>query len=266
MTTQHTVERESSRPRAQIAERTLRKDNWRVQPIVNFTILLAFVVYSSWAAFVNADYFHEPYLSPFYAPCLGSTCPEEVLLGGIPLPAIISPALLILIVPLGFRLTCYYYRKAYYRSFWQSPPACGVREPHKKYTGERRFPLILQNLHRYFMYLALVLNVFLTWEAIAAFRDEHGNWGHLGLGAIIFVVNAAALWAYTLSCHACRHSVGGRLNNFSKHPVRYKFWTWVSKLNAKHMQIAWFSLVWVALTDLYVRLLATGVITDIKFF
>lgn len=266
MTSQSTAERESSRPRAQIAERTLRKDKWWVQPLVNFVILLGFVVYSSWAAFVNKDYFYEPYISPFYSPCLGGTCPPEVVWGGIPLPAIISPALLILIVPLGFRLTCYYYRKAYYRSFWQSPPGCGVREPHKKYTGERRFPLILQNLHRYFMYLALILNVILTYDAVIAFRDHHGEWGHMGVGTLVLIINAAGLWAYTLSCHACRHAVGGRLNNFSKHPVRYKFWTMVSRLNAHHMRIAWFSLVWVALSDLYVRLLASGTITDIQFF
>jgi hypothetical protein len=57
----------------------------------------------------------------------------------------LSPALIILIFPLGFRMTCYYYRKAYYRSFWMSPPACAVAEPHKTYTGETRAPLILQN-------------------------------------------------------------------------------------------------------------------------
>ena len=69
----------------------------------------------------------------------------------------LSPALLILIFPLGFRLTCYYYRKAYYRGFWASPPACAVAEPHAKYTGETRFPLILQNIHRYFFYFAVLV-------------------------------------------------------------------------------------------------------------
>src|SRR5438067_1236350 len=73
-----------------------------------------------------------------------------------------SPALLILPFPLGFRLTCYYYRKAYYRSFWLSPPACAVADAHRRYTGERRFPLIFQNVHRYFFYLALPFAVLLT--------------------------------------------------------------------------------------------------------
>ena len=49
-----------------------------------------------------------------------------------------------------FRLTCYYYRGAYYKSFWADPPACAVSEPRKIYLGERSFPLIMQNFHRYF--------------------------------------------------------------------------------------------------------------------
>jgi hypothetical protein len=88
----------------------------------------------------------------------------------------------------------------------------------------------------------------------------------MGLGSLILVVNAVLLWLYSLSCHSCRNSVGGRINNFSKHPVRYWAWTQVSKLNAYHMQIAWVSLVWVAMADLYIRLLASGTITDLRFF
>ena len=83
----------------------------------------------------------------------------------------ISPALLILIFPLGFRLTCYYYRKAYYRSFWLAPPACAVSDGHGSYSGETRFPLLLQNIHRYFFYFGLVFNVILTIDAIVAFRQ-----------------------------------------------------------------------------------------------
>ncbi|MBO0826150.1 MAG: hypothetical protein J2P24_00070 [Streptosporangiales bacterium] len=267
MTSQSTTGREvRPRPRVQITQRTLRRDTWWVQPLVTFVVLLGFVVYSTWAAFVNKDYFYEPYLSPFYSPCLGSTCPESVRWAGVVLPAFITPAVVVLIVPLGFRLTCYYYRKAYYRSFWQSPPGCAVTEPHTKYSGERRFPLILQNIHRYFFYLGLLLNIVLTYDAVIAFRDRHGNWGHVGLGTLVLLVNAALLWLYSVSCHACRHAVGGRLNHFSKHPVRYWFWTQVSKLNARHGQIAWFSLVWVALSDLFVRLTATGTIPYIQFF
>jgi hypothetical protein len=104
------------------------------------------------------------------------------------------------------------------------------------------------------------------YDAVIAFRDKHGNWGHMGLGTVIILVNALLLLAYSLSCHSCRHILGGRLKHFSKHPIRYWGWMQVSKLNRLHMQIAWVSLFGVALTDLYVRLLASGAITDLKFF
>jgi hypothetical protein len=71
---------------------------------------------------------------------------------------------------------------------------------------------------------------------------------------------------YTLSCHSCRHITGGRLRHFSKHPIRYKLWTWVSKENARHALWAWLSLFSVAVVDFYVYLLAHGNITDLRFF
>ena len=149
----------------------------------------------------------------------------------------LSPALLIAWIPLTFRFTCYYYRKAYFRSFWLSPPACAVAEPHGTYTGERRLPLILNNLHRYTFYLALVLNVVLTIDAIAGVPQARRAAGATsGSARVILCANAAALWFYTLSCHSCRNAVGGRITHFSKHPVRYKMWTFVSRINAHHMR------------------------------
>lgn len=176
------------------------------------------------------------------------------------------PALLILIFPLAFRGTCYYYRKAYYRGFWASPPACAVAEPHKKYSGETRFPLVIQNIHRYTFYFALPVAAFLTYDAVLAYRDEQYRWGHMGLGTLIFTVNIVLIWAYTLSCHSCRHIVGGKLRHFSKHPVRYRLWGWAGKLNRHHMLLAWASLISVSLADLYVYFLATGAFDDPRFF
>jgi hypothetical protein len=253
--------------RARIEARTLRQDNWWVMPAITFLVLVAFVIYATWRAFVGRDYYAAPYLSPFYSPCMGKQCVEGSADFGEPFgfwP--FSPALIILIVPLGFRLTCYYYRKAYYRSFWLSPPACGVAEPHKRYSGEMRFPLILQNLHRWFLILSAVVAVILTWDVIRTFRDASGHWGHMGLGTLVMAVNVFFIWGYTLSCHSCRHLVGGRLRHFSKHPLRYRFWTWVTKINPHHPKFAWLSLFSVALTDFYVYLLATGTITDPRFF
>jgi hypothetical protein len=253
--------------RAEISERTLRQDSYWVPPLVTFVVFSAFVVYASWRAFSGENYYASPYLSPFYSPCMGAQCVEGSADFGRPFSFWpYSPALIILIIPLGFRMTCYYYRKAYYRAFWLAPPACAVAEPHTKYTGERRFPLILQNSHRWFLILSGVIALVLTYDVILAFRNADHEWGHMGLGTVILGINAALLWLYTLSCHSCRHLVGGRLRHFSKHPVRYRMWTAVSRLNRDHPKYAWLSLFSVALADLYVYLLATGTITDVRFF
>jgi hypothetical protein len=231
--------------RAKIKERTLRTDKWWLEPAITFGVLFSFVIYATFRAFEGAHYFTEPLISPFYSPCLSQACDDGAkLFGWAPVSAqvfgfALSPALIILIFPLGFRMTCYYYRKAYYRSFWFSPPACAVAEPHTKYTGETRAPLILQNAHRWFFYAGLVFNVFLTYDAVLAFRDEHGKWGHFSVGTLVLLASSTLLWFYSLSCHTCRHTVGGRLKHFSKHPVRYKLWSVVSVLNTKHQQFAW---------------------------
>jgi len=255
-----------ARTRARIESKTLRKDDWWRQPTINAVALGIVVIYLTWASLVNADYFAAPYISPLYSPCLATTCLKGSGFHWIPWLSWLAPAVIIIGGPMGFRLTCYYYRKAYYRAFWQAPQACAVREPHAKYTGETRLPLIPQNLHRYFFYIALLFSVVLSVDAVIAFRNAHGQWGHMGLGTLMLIVNAALLWLYSLSCHACRHVIGGRLKHFSKHPVRYKSWTLVSRLNTRHMELAWISLAWVCLTDLYIRLVASGVISDVRFF
>ncbi|WP_340537412.1 hypothetical protein [Nocardioides sp. GXZ039] len=261
--------------RAHIDAATLRTDRWWIPPLVTFVLFSAFVIYSTIRAFSGSDYYAKPYLSPFYSPCLGD-CVEGASDFGQPFGWFpLSAALIILIFPLGFRLTCYYYRKSYYRAFWLSPPACAVAEPHVKYTGETRFPLILQNLHRYFWYAAIVIGCVLTFDVFLAFRPMPGEYAlgdgetsgiHMGLGTLLMIVNVVLIWLYTLSCHSCRHAVGGRLRHFSKHPVRYKLWTLVSKLNVNHGRYAWASLFSVALVDLYVYLVASGAIQDVRFF
>ncbi len=190
------------RTRARITAPTLREDPWRRQPAINFAVLTAIVIYLTWASLTNGDYFWNPYISPLYSPCLVTTCIHGSGVNWIPWVSGLAPAVLIIGVPMGFRLTCYYYRKAYYRSFWQAPRACAVREPHARYTGETRLPLILQNLHRYFFWIALIFNVILSWDAVIAFRSHTGAWGHAGLGTLVLVINAVLLWVYSLSCHA----------------------------------------------------------------
>ncbi len=254
--------------RARIDARTLRQDQWWLTPLATFVVFTAFVIYATWRAFAGSNFYAKPYLSPFYSPCLTDSCARIGAADfGTPFSWwSLSPALIILIFPLGFRMTCYYYRKAYYRAFWLSPPACAVAEPHGSYSGETRFPLILQNIHRYFWYAAVVVGLILSYDALLAFRNEQGEWGHMGLGTVLMVANVVLIWLYTLSCHSCRHITGGRLRHFSKHPVRYKAWTFVSRLNARHATYAWYSLFSVALVDLYIYLLATNVFDDPRFF
>jgi len=247
----------------------LRTDTWWLLPTTVVVVLGAFIVYSTWAAFQNAHYFADPYLSPFYAPCITKACLHHsfgLALPDISLPIIgaLSPAFLILWAPGLFRVTCYYYRKAYYRSFWGSPPACAVRDVHGSYSGETRFPLVLQNLHRYAWYLAVVFIVMLTWDAILAFRFP-GGFG-MGVGTLVMWINVICLAGYTFSCHSCRHVCGGHVKMYSKAPVRQRLWRFITRLNEQHPTFAWLSLFSVGLTDLYIRLVSMGVIRDIRFF
>ena len=166
------------------SETTGRTDAWWLPALVTAVVLSAFVVYATWAALVNADYYADPYLSPFYSPCLAANC-EHTTWSVVGDWWTLSPALLILPIPLGFRLTCYYYRKAYYRAFFWSPPACAVRDARTTYSGESRFPFILQNAHRYFFYLTLPFPLILLWDGIRAF-DFPDGFG-MGLGTLILL-------------------------------------------------------------------------------
>jgi len=254
--------------RAHIEQRTLRTDRWWLSPLRIDLGFAAFVIYATFRAFQQNYFFVPKYhmLTPFYSPCLSTACTNgasdfwpQILphVWWLPFAALTLPFLLL------FRLTCYYYRGAYYRSVWQSPTACAVAEPHAKYTGETRLPLIIQNTHRYFFYIAGIISIINTYDAIEAFHSPSGF--GFGLGNIILVVNVVMLWVYTISCHSCRHVVGGKLKHFSKHPVRYWMWTQVSRLNTRHKMYAWITLGTLMLTDFYVMLVASGTISDLRF-
>lgn len=250
---------------------THRRDRWWVQPVAVFLGLSAFIVYSTWAAFQGAHYTFGPYLSPFYSPELFGDSPHAWFgpkPGWYPSWLPFSPAFLILWAPGGFRLTCYYYRGAYYKAFWGDPVSCAVGEHRKGYLGEQSLPLILQNVHRYFLYLALLFIVFLAYDVYLAlwFTDpatgtrEFG----IGLGTLVLAANVCLLGSYTLGCHSLRHLVGGGLRRLSGRPVRSKAYHCVSKLNRQHMRFAWLSLFSVGFSDVYVRLCSMGVWTDLR--
>src|SRR6476620_11048111 len=198
---------------------TMRRDAWWLPPIGVFTVLSSFLAYATWAAFQNANYEYGNYLSPFYSPLLFGPPPHAWFAHAPRWLAAISPALLILPFPAGFRFTCYYYRGASYKSFWADPPNCAVGEPRKSYRGERFFPLVIQNIHRYFLYAALIFLVILASDAYKAmwFFDRATGREHfgIGLGTLVLVVNVVLLGGYTLGCHSLRHLVGGYLDQIS---------------------------------------------------
>ena len=99
-------------------------------------------------------------------------------------------------------------------------------------------------------------------ENPATGRTEFG----IGLGTLILAVNVVLLSSYTLGCHSIRHVVGGRKDEVSKNALRETCYNCASALNYKHQLFAWMSLFSVAFSDVYVRLLSMGYITDVRLF
>ena len=271
---------------------TYRTDNWWSHPLAVFVGLSLFVVYglvrTFYPVFVPAapGIEYESLLSPFFSPLLFAVEPgsHHAVFGTFPdgWPRLLrSPAIFILWAPLGLRVTCYYYRKAYYRAFFQDPTACAVAEPRENYEGETGL-LVFQNLHRYFLYLGLIFIVVLSFDAFRAlFWDVPAGapfWAgtvELHLGTLILATNAFLLAGYTLGCHSLRYLVGGRMRCFScpNNPSnrggsgasissRYGLWKSVTRLNVNHSTWAWFSLFMVAFTDFYVWMVSIGVWPD----
>ncbi len=247
---------------------TMRTDAWWVQPVVVVLCLATFLGYSTWAAFQGTHYAFGQYLSPFYSPELFGESPHA-LFGPKPAwwPALLpfSPALLILWAPGGFRFTCYYYRGAYYKAFWADPPSCTVGEPRTSYRGENTLPLILQNAHRFFLYLGLAFLLVLVhdvWKALW-FTDAAGQTTFgVGLGTIVLATNVILLGSYTLGCHSFRHLIGGVLDRVAERPVRKLAYDCSTCLNRRHMRFAWLSLFSVGFSDLYIRLCSMGIWHD----
>jgi hypothetical protein len=277
---------------------TQRTDNWQLEPVLTILGIGLFVIYATWRAFQNA-HFEVPgtqYISPFYSPYfphwlhqLGiSVKGLETVLPNGSLGWLISPALFILWVPAGFRTTCYFYRRAYYRSFFASPSACAVGPkagnpvfdalkgtlgrllgPGKKYTGETALPLLLMNIHRYFFYIAALFILVHIYDTFASFFLPGYAGIRIGVGTLVLVIDLALLSMYTFGCHSWRHILGGQLDCFSSCPmnqVRHHAWQRQSILNANHMQLAWLSMFWVGFADFYISQVAKGAWPDFVFF
>ena len=263
---------------------TQRTDKWWFEPLWTAIGFLCFVIYTTWAMLQGNYYWWSAgvegfggYLSPFYSPLIfinpianGAAPMDHSWFGSWPewwpnlIPA--SPAILILAGPLSFRMTCYYYRKFYYRAYFMSPPGCSVKGiRNKKYKGETAL-LIFQNLHRFTLYIAIGIIFILSYDAILSFF-QGGKFG-VGVGSIILTINPILLIGYTFGCHAFRHLIGGQKDCFTcpngKPTFRYRIWKRVSWLNGHHMIWAWISMIWVAFTDIYVRMVSSGYWIDMN--
>jgi hypothetical protein len=171
-------------------------------------------------------------------------------------------------MPAGFRLTCYYYRGAYYKAFWADPPSCAVGEPRTQYWGERWFPLVMQNVHRYFLYIAVLFLLHLSHDVWIAMWFENPATGAtefgIGVGTLVLALNVVLLAGYTLGCHSMRHLAGGFRDELSRSRSLEACYRCTSTLNHRHQLYAWASLFTVAFADIYVRLCSMGIWTDVR--
>ncbi len=266
----------------------LRTDNWWLEPMLVVIVFSAFVVYVTWAGLQGNYYWAGigvkagDYLCPLYSPLFyidlrvaGSAPMEHALIPG-PWPSwwptawlVSSPALFILAFPGLFRFTCYYYRGAYYKAFVMSPPACAVGGKPRKYFGENKY-MIFQNLHRYTLYIAILFVFILSYDAYLAFwqtNDAGVSTFGMGVGTLIMLINPMLIGSYTFGCHAMRHLAGGykdTMTNKGGRTISLAAWNRVTWFNMHHKKFAWASLLWVGFTDIYVRLVSSGVITDLN--
>jgi hypothetical protein len=213
--THSTVDEAATKPFA-----TKRHDSWWVEPLLVAVGFGLFIIYATYRAFQNQYFEVDNYISPFYSPKLAFDWWKW------------SPAILILWIPAGFRATCYYYRKAYYRAYFLDPPGCAVGHfGGHNYTGETSF--------------------------------------RLGWGSVVYFVNVVLLSNYTLGCHVFRHLVGGKLDCFTcpngKPKPQYGAWKFVTKLNEHHMFWAWLSLFSVGIADAYTMWVVQNRVDDTIF-
>lgn len=131
---------------------------------------------------------------------------------------------------------------------------------------------LFQNLHRFFLYIALIFILLLAIDVVHAciWPTEAGSFTFgVSVGTLVLAVNVVLLSLYTFSCHSLRHLIGGNIDCFSCvafGQTRYKLWKGASKLNSKHMLWAWCSLFTVGFADFYVWMVASQTITDVRLF
>jgi len=237
-----------------------RNDLWWVRPVIEASILTALLIYSLWAVLFGYEHSSAPDLHPYLSPLFVPDFEPSWWSPRLP------PGLLAIWIPVGLRATCYYSRRVYYRAFFADPPACAVGETPlstNRYKGETSLPWILNNIHRYFVFLAFIVAFFHFWVLLNSF--VYNGKFYIGVGNLIVFSAVFFLTFYILSCHATRHFVGGCLNCFScstSTRTRFKLWKGISWMNKKHGQDFWLSLILITVADIYIRLVSMGIITD----
>ena len=130
--------------------------------------------------------------------------------------------------------------------------------------------MLIQNIHRYFLYVAILFIGLLSYDAWKALWFANPATGQasfgIGVGTLVLSVNAVLLGGYTFGCHSLRHLIGGALDQMSRAPARQCAYSCASCLNRRHMVWAWSSLCSVMFADLYVRLCSMGVWHDLRIF
>ena len=214
--------------------------NWRL-----WTFILIIAV-GSWALVTYPVSPINGYIDPFY-----------------------SPTVLIVPIPGLFRLTCYAYRKDYHRHLFHHPLACENAEraetARRKYTGEKNAVFLFENVHRYMLYAGILLLPFFYYDFIISLTYANS----LRIGSLVLLANALALTAWTLSCHAFRHLIGGNIDCYScanAGGARNSIWRVQSWWNSHHEALAWISLLTIFFTDLYLRAITAGIPLDHVLF
>ena len=256
--------------------RTNRIDNWWSQPLAMGIALTAALIYTFWRLFLyDADISYALEGSTVMSPIFSPNVLEWELFGLNEWnhPEWVNAAVLVLWIPFGFRGTCYYMRRVYYRTFFASPTACWVDEPDINkaigYKGEKRL-FIFNNLHRYFLYAAMVILLIKWWDVTHTMHfDSDAVHGYgVSIGTFVMAIEAFLLTMYVTSCHALRHLAGGMLDRWTTgiSRVRGKLFGKISALNRSHGFWFWTSLAFVFLGDLWVLAVAEGHLSDTVLF
>ncbi len=192
--------------------RTSRRDSWWSTPLVVFTVFSPLSSTPRGQRFKTHTTNSGLILSPFYSPVLWGDSshawfgPQPAWWPGV-LP--FSPALVDSSVPWPVPIHVLLLPWRLLQGVLGGSAELRRRRTAQGYLGENSFPLILQNVHRYFFYFAVIFIFILSYDVWLALwftnpvtlRKQFG----IGVGTILLLVNVILLASYTFGCHSGRH-------------------------------------------------------------